>query len=261
MEISERHLRQLAGDVDEQHRDGMASMRTDIAELHAETRTYRAEDRRSFLRKAGVGAGALTIGSSVLSFRSLLPAGAQEEEKLTDGDIAAFAESVELAAVEAYKAAAGSGKLQPAVVEIGTMFAGHHQEHAGAFAGASGGKATGKPNPKLLTAVGDQLKAAADQKAILSIAYDLEEAAAATYLFGLGALQSKAALQLAASILPVESQHAVVLGSALGNPATEYGPPFQTADKAVDPAKFPAAEPPRSRERAHHGDQQRFRAP
>jgi len=240
MEISERHLRQLARDVDEQHRDGMATMASDIAELHAETRSFRATDRRSFLRKAGIGAGALTIGGTALSISSLLPAGAQEKE-LTDGDIAAFAESVELAAVEAYKAAASSGKLQPAVVEVGTMFAGHHQEHAGAFAGASGGAAKGKPNPKLLTAVGDQLKGAADQAAILQIAYDLEEAAAATYLFALGALKSAAALQLSASILPVESQHAVVIGSALGKPATDYVPSFQTSDKAVDPAQFPVA--------------------
>lgn len=238
MEISERQLRRLTVDVDEQHRDGMATMASDIAELHAETRNFRADTRRSFLRKAGIGAGALTIGTSVLSFRSLLPAGAQE---LTDGDIAVFAESVELAAVEAYKAAAGSGKLQPAVVEVGTTFAGHHAEHAKAFAGASGGKATGKPNPKLLEAVGGQLGSAKDQAAILTIAYDLENAAAATYLFALGALKSEAALALTASILPVESQHAAVLGSALGKPATEFVPSFETQDKAVNPAEFPAA--------------------
>jgi rubrerythrin len=233
MEISERHLRQLASDVDEQHHEGMGTMASDIAELHAETRTFRA-DRKTVLRTAG----ALAIGTSVLTLRNLLPAGAAE---LTDGDIAAFAESVELAAVEAYKAAAGSGKLQPAVVEIGTMFAGHHAEHAKAFGGASGGKATGKPNPKLLEAVGGQLKGAADQAAILEIAYGLENAAAATYLFALGALKSEAALALTASILPVESQHAVVLGSALGKKATEFVPSFQTQDGAVDPAKFPAA--------------------
>jgi hypothetical protein len=235
MEISERQLRRLTVDVDDQHREGMATMASDIAELHAETRSY----RRNVSAKRAIGSlGALAIGTSVLSLRSLLPAGAQE---LTDGDIAVFAESVELAAVEAYKAAAGSGKLQPAVVEVGTTFAGHHAEHAKAFAGASGGKATGKPNPKLLEAVGGQLKAAADQAAILTIAYDLENAAAATYLFALGALKSEAALALTASILPVESQHAVVLGSALGKPATDFVPSFETQDKAVDPAKFPAA--------------------
>lgn len=229
MEISERQLRRLTVDVDEQHRDGMATMHRDIAELHAETRAHRRSLRPL---------GALAIGTSVLSFRSLLPAGAQE---LTDGDIAVFAESLELAAVEAYVAAAGSGKLEAAVVEVGTTFAGHHAEHAKAFAGAAGGKATGKPNPKLLEAVGGQLGAAADQAAVLAIAYDLENAAAATYLFALGALRSEAALALTASILPVESQHAVVLGTALGRPATEYVPSFETQDKAVDPAEFPAA--------------------
>jgi rubrerythrin len=248
MEISERHLRRLAHDVDEQHRDGMATMASDIAELHAETRRFRAtqpgvdEARRAFLRRAGVGAGALAIGTTALTLRSMLPAAAAAAaQELTDADIAAFAESVELAAVEAYKAAAGSGKLQPAVVEVGTTFAGHHAEHAKAFAGASGGTATGKPNPKLLTAVGEQLKTANDQAAILTIAYDLENAAAATYLFALGALKSEAALALTASILPVESQHAVALGRALGKPATEFVPSFQTQDSAVDPAEFPVA--------------------
>jgi hypothetical protein len=247
MEISEREIRRLARDVDEQHRDGMSTMANDIAELHAETRRLRATlpeptgpgaGDRTWLGKAGLGAATLAIGTTALTLRSMLPASAAD---LTDADIAAFAESVELAAVEAYKAAAGSGKLQAAVVEVGTTFAGHHTEHAKAFAGASGGKATGKPNPKLLTAVGGQLKAAADQAAILTIAYDLETAAAATYLFALGALKSQAALALTASILPVESQHAVALGSALGKPATDFVPSFQTQDKAVNPADFPVA--------------------
>jgi rubrerythrin len=180
----------------------------------------------------------------VLSFRHLLPAAAQEEEELTDADIATFAESVELAAVEAYKAAAGGGKLMPAVVEVGMMFAGHHAEHAKAFAGASGGKASGKPNPKLLETIGGQLEAATDDKGVLEIAFDLENAAVATYMFALGALKSEQALALTASILPVESQHAVVLGTALGLPATEFVPNFESETKAVDPTKFPAAESP-----------------
>lgn len=237
MEISERALRQLTNDVDDQHRDGMVTMASDLRELHAETRAFRtASSRRELFKKAGVGAGALTIGSVVLPFSSILPVAAQE---LTDADIAAFAESVELAAVEAYKAAAGSGKLAQPIVEAGTLFAGHHAEHAQAFGGAAGDKATGKPNAKLLSAVGGQLQNAKDQTAILNIAYDLENAAASTYLFGLGALKSEGALKLAASILPVESQHAVVIGQVLGKPATEFVPSFENQDKALDPAKFP----------------------
>ncbi|MDP9440889.1 MAG: ferritin-like domain-containing protein [Actinomycetota bacterium] len=242
MEISERELRQMAAAVDEQHRDGMSTMASDIAELHAETRRYRTQSRRSLLRSGALGAGAVTIGGSLLSFASLLPAAAQEKPpELADDDIAAFAESVELAAVEAYKAAAATGKLQPAVVEVGTMFAGHHAEHAKAFGGAAGTKASGRPNTKLVEAVGGQLKAAKDVKSILGVAFDLENAAVATYMFALGALKSPAALGLTASILPVESQHAVVLGTALAKAPADLIPTFETAEKAVDPAKFPVS--------------------
>lgn len=237
MEISERELRRLAGAVDEQHRDGMVTMAADIADLHAETRLL----RRDVLRRAGIGAGALAIGSAMVPFAGLLPAAAQEQAaELTDVDIAAFAESIELAAVEAYKTAAAGGKLQPAVVQVGNTFAGHHAEHAKAFAGYARASATGKPNPGLLQAIGGQLSAAPDQKAILQIALDVENAAAATYLFALGALEDAVALQLTATILPVESQHAVVLGEALGKPLDKTTlPPFQTQTARVDPAKYP----------------------
>lgn len=236
--MSERDLRHLAAGVDDQHREGMATMAGDIAELHAETRRFRAGGA-GLLPRVGAGAGFVTIGTAAMALRGLMPAAAQGDGPLTDQDIAAFAESVELAAVEAYRAAAASGKLQPAVVEVGTLFAGHHAEHAVAFASQSGGKATGKPNEKLLLAVAGQLQAAPDQKGILSIAHDVENAAAATYLFGLGALKSKAALQLAASILPVEAQHAVVLGVALGRSTADVVPNFESVDKALTPANFP----------------------
>ena len=43
-----------------------------------------------------------------------------------------------------------------------------------------------------------------------------------------------------ATILPVESQHATVLATALGKPASEYLIDFLTTDAAVDPADYPA---------------------
>jgi hypothetical protein len=202
-----------------------------------------APGRRSFLCRAATGGAALTIGSVVVPLGGLVGRAAAQEgdAPLADDDIAAFAESVELAAVEAYRAAAGSGKVTtPAVGEAATTFAGHHQEHAAAFGGAAGAKATKKANARLLQVVGDQIKQARDQAGVLKIAYDLENAAAATYVYALGALQSKEALQLTASILPVESQHAVVLGMALGRPLEDdVVPPFETQDQRVDPAQFP----------------------
>ena len=83
------------------------------------------------------------------------------------------------------------------------------------------------------------LAAAKTENDVLKLAYDLENAAAATYLFALGALQSVPALQLTASILPVEAQHAVVLGQVIGAEAATLLPPFETETAFVDPAKFP----------------------
>lgn len=240
MEISERELHHMVREVDDQHRAGLQKMGSDIRELHSATRSSRLS-RRSLLTKAGVGGFALTVGNTVLPASSLLPrAFGQAAQGLTDGDIAAFAESVELTAVEVYKAAGASGKVKnKAVTDAAAVFAGHHVEHAKAFAGASGGKATGRPNQKLLDTISGQLKSATDEKAVLTLAIDLENAAAGTYLFALGALQSPQALALTASILPVESQHATTLAAVLGKQGKDLVPPFETKDKALDPAVFP----------------------
>lgn len=241
MEISEAALRAMVRDVDEQHRDGMATMTDDIAHLHALSRTQLGRSRRDLMRTAAVTGAVVTIGTTVLPIGGFLPAGAQEA-KLDDPTIAAFAESIELAAVEAYKAALNSGKItNKAVTDAAGVFIRHHQEHAAAFAGAAATKATHQPNPKLLKGLSDALSKASDEPAVVRIALDTENAAAGTYLFALGALTSKEALQLTASILPVEGAHAVTLAQVLGLAITDkkYLPPFQTQEDALAPEAFP----------------------
>jgi hypothetical protein len=241
VEISEQSLQALVAATDDQHRAGMASLPEDIRELHSEVRRARPvlardTDQRRLLRNVGIGAAVITIGSQVLPIGSLLGRAAA----LDDGAIAAFAQSVELTAVAAYTAAAKSGLVTTkAVLDAATTFAGHHTEHAAAFGAAAGAGATNKLNQKLLDALSPGLAAAKSEKDVLKLAYDLENAAAATYLFALGALTSKAALQLTASILPVEAQHAVVLGQVIGADAATLLPPFETETAFVDPAKFP----------------------
>ena len=254
-QISETELRHLVAEVDEQHHAGMATLADDLGELlHGEPRHAMATSRRRFLTGVGLGGLTLTIGQAMVPVSSLLrPAYGAEAAKLTDGQIAAFAESLELASVAAYKAAA-SKLTTPAVAQAASTFAGHHGQHATAFAAVAKGDATGKPNPKLLETVSGQLRDAADEKAVVRIAYDLENGAASTYLFALGALSGQAALELTASILPVESQHAVVLGQVLGlpmfeaqagasdpNAGTGYVPNFVTQDQKIDPATYPVA--------------------
>lgn len=240
MEISERQMRRMVADVDDRHHESMKTFDEEQRELlFGEVATKTQANRRQFLKRAGLGGVALTIGSQVVPLKSLLlPAAAQDAP--SDKDIAAFAASFEFAAVEAYKAAAASGKVKtPAVGEAAGKFAGHHMEHGQAFANYAGREI--KPNQKILEMVGGQLQAAGDEKAVIELAYGLENAAASTYLFGLGVLQDPAAFKAAASILPVESEHAIVLGMALGKDLKDeqFMPAFEKTDQALDPSKFP----------------------
>jgi hypothetical protein len=243
MEISERSLRQLVREVDDLHREGMKTIGDDVAALHSGAAARLGEpSRRRFLRNAGRGL-ALAIGSAAVPFGALL--GSASAQTLDDPTIAKFAESVELAAVAAYTAAAQSGKLHtPAVIAAATTFASHHMDHAKAFGAFAGDTATAKPNPGVLLAVGDQIREAPDEMAIVTVAFSTENAAAATYLFAIGALTSAAALAATASVMPVEAQHAAVLGYVLGrDPKTDpdFVPPFQTQDEALSPSKYPVA--------------------
>jgi hypothetical protein len=197
--------------------------------------------RRAFLTRAGLGAGAITIGSAVLPIRDLF-ASAQETTttKTDDTDIAAFAESIELAAISSHQAAAASSKVGAGAGQVLAGLAAHHAEHAKAFAASAGAKATGKPNAKLADVLAGQLRDAPDQNGVLRIAFDLENALAATHLRAVGTFTAITARQLAASVLPVESQHAVVVGAMLGRPLADTVPVLETQDLAIDMAKFPA---------------------
>ncbi len=239
MHISPKQLRQMASDVDDMHRDSMRTFADEIGELHFGDELRAG--RRSFLKKAAVGGAAITFGSALVPVSSLLPAaGAQA---LDDQSIAVFAQSVELAAVEAYKA--GAPLLSPEVLPVGQLFMSHHQEHADAFGALAGDAATDKPNAALLDALGPTLQGLSDQTGVLTFAKGVEDQAVATYAFALTALQSAEAASGTATILPVESAHSAALAVALGLGADAQFPfgAFESADIAngINPADYPVA--------------------
>jgi hypothetical protein len=236
MEISERALRRMAREVDDQHRTGMEDFDVRVAELvHGEGRLVAGPSRRRFLQGLGLGGATLALGTGLVPIRGLVsPAHAQEG----DAGVAAFAQSVELAAVAAYGLAAPV-LTTPAVVDAATLFSAHHQEHADAFGAAAGDAASGEANAALIEALGPEIEGITDETSALEFAFTLEQAAAATYLFAMGVLTSEAALKLTASILPIEAQHAVVIGTVLGKGADEYLPPFETETAALSPGDFP----------------------
>jgi len=236
--IDHRQLQDMAADVDEQNRIAMQTMSDELGELHFGSAGEELRDarRRSFLTKAAVAAPLVAVGAATMPITRFLPSAfaAEGAAPLTDLDIAAYAVTVELAAVAAYQAAVKTGKLSPGSVTVGKSFASHHNQHAGAFSAL-----IGQANAAVLKAFGPMIASAPNEAAVLDIAYQIEEAAAATYLYALGAMQNKAAAGAVATILPIESQHAVVLGTALKKPTTAYLPSFQNQTAALDPAKYP----------------------
>ena len=90
--------------------------------------------RRKFLKRVGmVGGGVMAMGivGEGLSFGV-----AAAQTASSDLQTLQFAFTLENVAVAAYKLGAGSGLLTPAVVAVGTKFAGQHQDHANALKGA-----------------------------------------------------------------------------------------------------------------------------
>lgn len=229
----------------EQHHESMRTIDGDLRELHAETRkAVGGATRRDFLIRSALATTMITVGGQMLPMGRLFT-GVAAAQALTDADIAAFAASLEYTAVAAYAAAAASGKVTTkAVADAAATFSAQHKAHGDAFAGASGGKiAKDTTNKTLLGALSTQLSQAATEMEVVEVAYTVENAAAATYQFALGALKDVSAQKLAASILPIEAGHAAVLGQVLysGDPKKdeEWLPTFQTEADFIDPAKNP----------------------
>ena len=217
MHISAKELHQLARDVDDMHHETMRTFTDEAAELHL---AAARSGRRTFLKKAGLagaGGAALALGSGFSPARGLLSFAAAQGG-LDDQTIAGYAQSVELAAVKAYEMAAPA--LSKDVLPVGQLFLSHHQQHADAFGSVAGDKKVSEANPKLLAAVSPILAGIKDQEGALEFAFVLENQAAFTYAAALTLLQSADFAAATATILPIEAQHATVLGLALGKPFT-----------------------------------------
>jgi hypothetical protein len=247
MHLTTRELKGLADDVDELHHQQMKHFAEESAELHLDG--IRAS-RRRFLAGTGL-VGAVAVASPFLfqGGRGALGArGARAAAAggLDDMTIAGYAQSVELAAVAAYTAAAPA--LSAATLPVGQLFLSHHQQHADAFGAVAGDKAATGPNAKLVAAVTPALQAITDEAGALEFAFTLEGQAAYTYAAALTLLQDPAYAAATATILPIESQHQVVLGLALGKSVTDVFPTgaFESAalgdgtdpKAGLDPAVF-----------------------
>ena len=245
MQISEHELTVMTRDLEEIHYATLPAMHEAIAEwtelqreLPAETEDEevatprRGASRRGFLIGAGATVGGVLLAACSSSKKTTTPpttaasTGGGANPYTGDVAIAALAASLENLAVQTYQAglnAANAGSLGtiPAAIATFAMTAqSQHKDHAAAWNSilTSAGKpaVTGVDTTvqnAVVTPGFAQVKTAVD---LAKFALVLENAAAATYLGGIMGLTAASNIKIAASIQPVEMQHAAILNLVLG---------------------------------------------
>lgn len=195
--------------------------------------------RRAFLARVGAASGLVAIGPVAAPAGLFLPAASAQQG--SSAALAAFAESVELVAVTAYEA--GVELLSESLAPVLLTLIGHHQEHASVWAELAGDAATGEANVALLDLLQPAIEGFGSQNEVLRFARDLENQLSVTCGHLLRTVEDAAAIEAAATILPVEASHAATLSYELEE-GIELWFPFgslESADLAfgLDPAAFP----------------------
>lgn len=159
----------------------------------------RVTSRGDFLKKAGLGAGAIVAGGA---FAGALPAIARGAT-IPAGDIAIlnFALTLEYLEGAFYAEAVANGKLTGETRRFATVVAQHESSHVKFLKKVLGTKAVAQPKF-------DFKGTTADQEKFQATADALENAGVHAYLGQAGNIKTKAVLAGAASILPVEARHA-----------------------------------------------------
>jgi hypothetical protein len=189
--------------------------------------------RRKVLLGGGAGALALVVAACGGEDDTAPDATGEPESTTTTagedasggggGDVttAQFAASLEVLAVNTYGAALEAAiDYPPAVAEFATVVQGHHQEALdewNALLTTLGESEVTEPPAELETTVNGIFAEATDVVAVAELALMLEQIAADTYFAAIPTIENADALALAASIQPIDMQHAAVLNYVLGN--------------------------------------------
>ncbi len=239
MAISEHELTVMTNDLDRMHNDvSMPAMHEAVQEWTEKIRSGRSS-RRGFLVGAGAVAGGLALatvpmggiagaattkgatGKTVANTTSPTYPGTLTGDLL----VAALAASLENLAVAAYGdtlSAASAGKLgtvPPAVATFVTTAKAQHTQHAAAWNSAitaAGHPKVTEPDPALTPTIDAAFAKVTDVTGAATLALMLENVAAQTYQAAVSAVKATSSVKVAASIQPVEMQHAAILYFATG---------------------------------------------
>jgi len=196
----------------------------------------------------GGGAGALALVAAACGGNESAEPGATGQPETSGGggggDVATaqLAASLEVLAVNTYQAALDAGlDYPPAVAEFATTAQAHHRAALDSWNGlltTLGETEVTEPPPALDAMVSDALGQVPNAEnpvvAVAELALLLEETAAATYFEAIPTIMNGEALALAASIQPIDMQHAAVLHYVMG----QYPVPntFADAENSAIPA-------------------------
>ena len=153
------------------------------------------------------------------------------------GDVATakLAAGLEVLAVNTYDAALGADLQYPeAVATFATTVKAHHEAHRDAWnqlLTSLGEQAVTEPPASLAATVNEMFSQVTDVPGVAELALMLEQIAADTYFGAIPSIQNAQALELAATIQPIDMQHAAILRYVLGQyPVPET---FANADNAA----------------------------
>ena len=156
------------------------------------------ESRADFLRKAGLGAGAVVGGGALVG---AFPAIASAAIPKSDIAILNFALTLEFLEAQFYADAVAKGKLTGETELFARTVAAHEAAHVAFLKKALGAKAVKKPGFNFQGTT-------TDQSMFEATAQTLEDTGVQAYLGQVGNIKTKAILKAAGSILPVEARHA-----------------------------------------------------
>jgi hypothetical protein len=164
-----------------------------------ETAAAANDTRGAFLKKAGIGAGALMGGGALLG---ALPAVAGAAGiPASDIAILNFALTLEYLEAEFYAEAKASGALTGETLRFAKIVSNHEASHVAFLKKVLGSKAVAKPKFDFKGTTSDMAK-------FQATADVLENTGVHAYLGQVGNIKSKAVLAGAGRILPVEARHA-----------------------------------------------------
>ncbi|HEX2849819.1 MAG TPA: ferritin-like domain-containing protein [Acidimicrobiales bacterium] len=251
MDVSTDEVRRAAREAHAEHVATMRSIRDAVSRLFGDARATAQDkddavtgglNRRQLFRVGGLGIATAAIAAACGNGGS--SGGAAEATTTTtagptsnDLTILRTATSLELLAVDVYGKAIASGLLTtPAVAEAAKLFQSHHQDHADFLAGLTkryGGTAFDKPNPVVAQQLQGPLSQATTEPALVTLALQIEQAAAASYMSYVGKYTTPVLVQPTMSVGGIEARHVAVLAPVVNQPAVPAS--FQAATGAVAP--------------------------